>query len=512
MSLSGRLQDLHVLDILQLVSFSKRNGRLVVRSVGGLGQIWFRGGLVIAAEAPSALPMAAEVGVQDRVAAAVEHLAHVREGSFDFELVPTPEQVPDLPPEVIEGGLNTQGLILDLARGFDESRRHTAAAVEASFADGGPVAREPQEGLVPGEEGPSPGADASPFAPAGTPAAGPPPPGGALVLVVDDDAEVRRILSSGLIEAGLGVLEAAGMTDAERQVRGLSEHGTPLVVLCDLQMPGADGAPGAGGFELVRRLGESGRRPPVVMMVEAVSVAERSRLEALDVEHVVFKPALSALDPEQARADLAAFALKLARDILPRFGAGPDPGAGAAPSHGPEGDAGLGPYEEELVRLAAQGDAIAITGLILRAASVVFERAAVFLVKDEALVGLGGFGRSPGPETLNLRIRGLALPLAGDSPFVEVLAAVLGKRQPFLGDPPEDRWSRALWERLGRFRSRGLALLPLVSGRSTIALLCADNPVTGTLPDGPGSRLLRFLGEAGAALAECFRPGRGRAS
>jgi CheY-like chemotaxis protein len=331
--------------------------------------------------------------------------------------------------------------------------------------------------------------------------------------VVDDDAEARHVLSSGLIDAGIGALEAHGVRDAEEQVRGLSEHGTPLVVLCDLEMPADDAAaPGPGGFDLVGRLGQSGRRPPVVMMVETVSVAERSRLEALYVEHVVFKPAVSALDPEQAKADLAAFAQKLARDVLPRFGAGRPPVAAAAATRDPQGDAELGPYEDELLRLVAQGEAIAITGLILRAASVVFERAAVFLVKDEALVGLGGFGRSPGPETLNLRIRGLALPLAGDSPFVEVLANVVAARQLFVGDPPADRWSNALWDRLGRFRSRGLALLPLVSGRSTIAVLCADNPVSGALPEDPGSRLLRFLGEAGAALAECFRPGRGRAS
>ena len=48
MSLNGNLEDLPLLDILQIVSFSKKTGYLSIRADAGEGAIVFRDGFVVA--------------------------------------------------------------------------------------------------------------------------------------------------------------------------------------------------------------------------------------------------------------------------------------------------------------------------------------------------------------------------------------------------------------------------------------------------------------------------------
>jgi hypothetical protein len=49
LSLNGNLEDLPLLDILQIVSFSKKTGYLSIRTEGGEGAIVFQDGYVVAA-------------------------------------------------------------------------------------------------------------------------------------------------------------------------------------------------------------------------------------------------------------------------------------------------------------------------------------------------------------------------------------------------------------------------------------------------------------------------------
>ena len=74
---------------------------------------------------------------------ALEQLIRLREGQFSFSLT---EEIPGdhrgprhLAARRCHAGINPQELLLDLARGIDEDRRDSSAALEASFAaaDGG---------------------------------------------------------------------------------------------------------------------------------------------------------------------------------------------------------------------------------------------------------------------------------------------------------------------------------------------------------------------------------------
>src|SRR5262249_22043576 len=131
----------------QIVSFSKKTGHLSIQAPPGEGGIVFRDGSVVAAFGAGSPPLDASVGalgdterdgiVRRRIEMALEQLVRLREGQFSFALAEEPPRrlgSRDLAAETLAAGINAQELLLDLARGMDEDRRHSSAAVEASFA------------------------------------------------------------------------------------------------------------------------------------------------------------------------------------------------------------------------------------------------------------------------------------------------------------------------------------------------------------------------------------------
>jgi CheY-like chemotaxis protein len=147
MSLTGNLEDLPLLDILQIVSFSKKTGYLSIRTSGGQGAIVFREGLVVASFTWDSLPVDPRlrtlpadkraVILRQRIELALEQLIRLREGQFNFSLTDKPPATiggREIADETLHDGINPQELLLDLARGMDEERRDSTAAIEASFA------------------------------------------------------------------------------------------------------------------------------------------------------------------------------------------------------------------------------------------------------------------------------------------------------------------------------------------------------------------------------------------
>ncbi len=160
------------------------------------------------------------------------------------------------------------------------------------------------------------------------------------------------------------------------------------------------------------------------------------------------------------------------------------------------------PFEflrRRLLELRQGGDANEIAALVMKVAREYFERAVLFVVKNDEMRGLGGFGLAPRDESLNLIARQVVIPLTEPSVFRDVADS----RKPFAGPLPQDRWVGHLMGRIGRFQSRGAALLPLVAHRETIALLFGDNPETGR-EAGRLAALEVFVEQAGIALENVF--------
>lgn len=110
----------------------------------------------------------------------------------------------------------------------------------------------------------------------------PVPAAAPLVLVVDDSITVRRVTQRLLRRAGYRVALAGDGVQALERLR----ETTPVVVLCDIEMPRMD------GFELVRALRNDPRWTdlPVVMVTSRLADKHRAHAQALGVNHYLGKP------------------------------------------------------------------------------------------------------------------------------------------------------------------------------------------------------------------------------
>jgi len=509
LTLTGNLEDLPLLDILQVVSFSRKTGWLTIRTASGDGAIVFKQGLVVSSftwDSPPvdpgtrSLPQAERAAlIRRRIEAALEQLIRLREGQFDFSLA---EEIPafvdahDITDETLRVGISPQELLLDLTRGLDEDRRDSAAAVEVSFAEPEP------EALAAAPDGP--GAEAPETAPP-PPAVPAPAEEIRVILLVDDEDEVRRVLAETFTKGGYQVVEANDPDAAVKKAGRLGKGGIEFLLVTDLGMPTSGGASFQGGFEVVKRLWKMNLHPPVLMMADTLGPALQARAKQMRISSFVFKPGLSKLDPAQFRADLAAFAAKLVADVLPRATrSAPPPGAAAkAPAAEPataeEMSRQFAILQRRLEELRRPQDATEISHLVMKVAREFFERGILFLVKGEEVRGLGGFGPAPRGESLDLAAREIVIPLGEPSVFQEVAAT----RRPFAGPIPEGKWTHFLMGRIGRYKTGSVAVLPLLAHRETIALLFGDNPDTGR-ELGRLDALELFVDQAGVALENAF--------
>jgi CheY-like chemotaxis protein len=566
MSLTGNLEDLPLLDILQIVSFSKKTGFLTIRAPEGEGAIVFRDGLVVSSFTWESLPVDPRVVtlppdrraamIKNRIVMALEQLSRLREGQFNFALsedIPKTIGARDISLELLVSGINPQEMLLDLARGLDEDRRDSSAAIEASFAQPEPdafedAADEPVEeqgdalvaDFLRGERpAPAPAEDEAPdsstlafqpamsaappspkpapeparAAPEAPPPAPEPPP--RTVLLVDDEEDVRGIIAGLFGMVGYEVIEAEDPESAVKAAHKLNKAGTRFLLLVDLGMPDSGGSTFHGGFEVVKRLTKMNLHPPVLMMTESLKPALQARARQMGISGFVFKPGLSKLDRKQFEADLRAFATKLVQDVIPSLGRTDIPrkkkedrvAGSLAPlpaSAGPARTAEdlsreLGLLQERLADLRKQTDPTQVAVMVMKVAREFFERGVILLVKSDELRGLGGFGLVPKEHKIGLIVREVVIPLKEASVFRDVVDG----QKPFLGPLPDGKAVRALMAKIGKFKSTSAVLMPLLTNRETIAVLFGDNPESGVTP-GRLETLELFINQAGIALENAF--------
>jgi CheY-like chemotaxis protein len=527
-SLNGNLEDLPLLDILQIIAFSQKTGLLTVQTPRGEAALVFREGLIVSSFTWDSQPLDARSAalpegerallIREGIEIALERLSRLRDGAFCFELAREPPRVVgphDLSHETLTRGLNPQELLLELAQGIDEDRRDSVAAVEAGFVTPEPEVLERVAAQSPGsaeddevmvidldDEG-----RAHEAAPLASERAGLPIPSEPvderhrLILLLEDEDDVRGVLAGAFMRAGYQVVEAGDPLSAFRKARGLADVGLPFVLVADRGMPTSDSSSFDGGLEAVKRVQLAGLHPPILLMTDRMTRALQARGRKLGVTNFVFKPGLSRLDPRQFEADLVAFADRIIEGILPGLEeiaeapVGP-PVAVALPRRLENWDE-VAALQRRLEELNGPRDAFQVSTLIMKAAREFFERAVLFIVKNETLRGLTGFGPAVGDE-ISLLARELIVPLGVPSVFEEVV--VTGKA--FIGSLPEEAWAR-LESTLGRFKSQAVALLPLVTHRETIALLLGDNAETGADLHSVET-LTVFLNQAGLALENAF--------
>jgi CheY-like chemotaxis protein len=580
MSLTGNLEDLPLLDILQIVSFSKKTGYLSIRTGAGEGAIVFRDGFVTSSftwETPDLDPRALSLPVDQRapllrrrIELALQQLIRLREGQFSFSLAdeaPTRVGPRDITDETLADGINPQELLLDLARGMDEDRRDSTAALESSFVepedDTAPVvalSAPPEESaeLPELEETPEPPPEPAPPPPPPKPAeptkaAPPPPPRPAapprsapsapapspeqVVLLVDDEEDVRRVLADHFTSGGYQVVEAEDPDAAVKKAGRLGKANVPFLLVTDLGMPTSGGSSFQGGFEVVKRLSKMNLHPPVLLMTDSLGSALHARAKQMGVGRIVFKPGLSKLDPGQFEADLRAFAAKILSDVIPRMSAGeapapapkparanvkaaktpapsaPSPSASSAPSAPSASSASSAsspPSPEELSRqfgvLQQRLEELRRPNDASQIAMLVMKMSREFFERGVLFLVKNGEARGLGgfgPAPGEESLHLLARDVVIPLSEPSVFLDVTESHKSLVGPLPEGRWSEYLMGKIGRFRSATVALLPLLTHRETIALLFGDNPSSGRAV-GRLDTLELFMNQAGIALENAF--------
>jgi CheY-like chemotaxis protein len=510
-SLSGSIEDLPLLEILQVVSFCQKTGHLTVRAPEGDAAVVFRDGRVVSGyiwDLPTAsgapLP---EPQVRQRIGSILERLVRLREGEFAFNLtesVPTRLGARDLSADMLGDGINPEEMMLDLARKLDEDRRDGTASLEASF-----TATETRPGDEPCEDAlEDPPDDSTPDLEGAleelssasvdlpAPEAAPIPPADAstAVLLVDDEPDVCRVVGRRLADSGFDVRVAGSADGARREMLRLGSERRPFLLVVDLGLPSQTGASFRGGLDVVRQSSGLPAPPPVLLMSETIDEKLRGRARRLGVSLLSFKPGLSKLDPKQYEADLRAFADKLARDLLPRL-SGRRGGTGRSESAPTVEDAARSAaLASALAQIEAGPDPDAVAVLLLRAARAFFSRVVLFLVKDDRLRGLSGAGPVADRASLDLLARELSVALAEPGPFREAVVTGRSWRGALPGDGPLG----ALCERIGRLQAREAAIVPLRVSHATIAVVYADAPDGAPLPD--LAPYAAFVERAGRAL------------
>ena len=143
MSLVGRLDDLSIPDIIQIVHLSRRTGTLEIVDGAGTHTVVFSRGLVVSGTSPayphlvagldvsSMTPDALAAAIRDRIAAIVEPLVRNPDGEFTFHLADTVTAAEigyDAKRVFKEGGLTAQKIFgttdkekLKTLRGLEES-------------------------------------------------------------------------------------------------------------------------------------------------------------------------------------------------------------------------------------------------------------------------------------------------------------------------------------------------------------------------------------------------------
>jgi hypothetical protein len=262
----------------------------------------------------------------------------------------------------------------------------------------------------------------------------------------------------------------------------LIRHETPVVLVSQDAPPDPNSGARAPA-EILARLKAQAGRMTTLLLADAGSGAGPQGADA-----VLQRPTPTDLYNPRRACVLTELAEALRRDV-----AAHRPGA-APPVDANSGDARLRRLREvstELRRAAPRGEIIPV---VLRFASELFGRVAMFLVRDGLAAGMAGHGleQAGGPDDSALR----ELALRADAPswFRRVLAGAGAVR-----GAPEDEGDRELCRLLGNVEPAEAYVAPLESGDHVVALLYADNLPDGG-PLGDTQALEVVLHEAGLAL------------
>ena len=480
MALNGRLEDLNLLEILQIIGFSKKTGTLKVESTLASGAVLFQDGIILCAfstSTPIVSPLAGmtlnesrALLLQDEIRIALRELVALREGQFEFTLTsepPTYFEGMDVSGFLVAGGVDPQTLILELARELDTARKDSTSLLEPAEEVTKYVERERKTERTPQLiEHPD-----------------------ITVLLVDDEPKVLDIVGTELKRSGCCVLTAGSAAEALERLGTLVASETPAVLVTDVAMPSSGGDSFEGGFEVVEKLKElTEGRGLAMVMTESLSSEARARARKLGVRKVAFKPALAKLDTDEYVADLESFTKMLAHE-LNELVARED--ADSAEPKAPELN-----HDVILDFLKTMTDQLAkpkqgIARMVLRVGTKCCERTVLFIVKGPRARAFAAVRRGRPAKGATEEVKDLAFELQDVHPFAEVVYSRSRASGSHDAHPLPSGFDRG--------HAKVYELLPILSNHEVVSIVLCDNPNSGR-PTGNLSGLALFLTQMGMAM------------
>jgi CheY-like chemotaxis protein len=441
------------------------------------------------------------------------------EGSFSFELGDTSElAATSLNPLqfMLDSGLNPQWLAMEGSRIIDEKRHRGEDLDEKgeSVVDVDKLLAE-VKGEPLGEDAPVAAEDSAPAVETSSE--------GSVdevvtdqpfsFLVVDDDLDTAQQLAKLLQERKVQVrvfTNGNSFLDAVRQADPAT-----TILLIDLIMPRTDGSGLLGGLEMLEAVQgiDPGYRA-LVMSDHPNQEAEES-LKALGVPALLPKPKKAEVNEPKGLECLTALVdalvalrqddsedltqpsgmFNIGVELLKELG---EAATGLTPPP-PQQSPGLHLLRGMLQELNNPSLGGGIILLILRFASELMNRAVIFLVKQEEIVGLGQFGIELQGESADVKVRNTRMPANEESLFSEVIEAMTPAK--VVGQ--DRQWDDYLFGQFGGERPDEVFVGPLVSEGRVVAVLYGDN-LPGREPIGDTEALEIFLAQAGLAMEKAL--------
>jgi CheY-like chemotaxis protein len=505
------LEDLPLIDMLQIVAFSQKTGYLQIDGPRGRGGIVFNEGLVVCAYSWSTLKYLRQLGedlqgahnvsiLRKQIEISLRELAGLKEGVFHFQVtdsIPTELEGMPVAPFVIEQGINPEGLLLDLAKDFDEERKETSdllrspEPLESSSApvssETGSAARESSEdeAVDPEDISEDPSTDEMP------------------VLLVDDEQPVRDILGQVLRDHGYRVYVATGPAEAMGMASEIALSGQRFLVVTDLSMPTTTGRSFRGGLELAKAIKKNDYDAPVLLIAEKLSPKVRSRAKSFGIRRIALKPALSKLDAEAYETDLRVFGaavIRFLKDLETTETIEEDDGSVQQPvAEGSNTTPFLDYIASMTEHLLDPKRSVDVSQLVLQVASKYLERGVLFLIKEQRACGIGGFGFVSTEQASVEVAQTISFNVDQAPPFGEV--SYSGKTERFSAEV--DCFQSCIYSVIGRARATECILIPMLSNSEVLVILFGDNAASGR-PIGKLRGLELFIGQAGVTLENTY--------
>lgn len=151
--------------------------------------------------------------------------------------------------------------------------------------------------------------------------------------------------------------------------------------------------------------------------------------------------------------------------------------------------------------LAEPSDPAQIFLMFLRIAAEYLERSVVLLCTAEEFLGIGGFGLTGDETPMNIRVRSISIPREADSIFSQICQSRKAHRGKLKRTPYNEKFINSL----GKVFPNEIIVIPVVFQKKVLAILYGDN-AEFKRPIGNTDGLELFLAQAGAPLLQALAP------